>query len=249
MTNFRNKLLNWLANKIPSRTVEMSGGADKSLIQRNQISSVVSALKAPSSTAQPAPPLTTRMPERTSTQPTPSIIQSPVQSAPPLATTMQGTAFTQGSPLIAAWQPKIGNLLPEKQIDKEKFIDGIIEVENTPRDPNAINRSGKVPSYGMMQINKQTWEEIDDWRKLKGQKVYPFKTSWMNPDKNIEYGTQYLFEVIPEKELIPYNKSISLENIIGSYNAGPKAFRKGDHDVKKFPQVLDYIKKFQKFYE
>lgn len=134
--------------------------------------------------------------------------------------------------------------------NSSNFINAIIQVENKQKDPKAVyEQPGRPASYGMMQINKQTWEEISNWRKSKGQEVYPFETSWMDKTKNIEYGTQYLLDVIPNKELIPFNKLVSIKNIIGSYNAGPSAFRKGNYEAENFPQVLDYLQKLEKNYK
>jgi len=249
MADFKQKLMNWLTSKT-SRTVEMPGGAAQSIIQRNKIGPVVSALKAPQApTAQPTTtPLATKMPERTFAQPTPPpTIQPPVQPAPPLATTMQGTAFTQPN-ILPVWSPKMEALLPDVKEDRKKLIDAIIQKESSGAAAAEFTPKGKATSKGQMQIEEDTWKEISKWRKAKEQRVYDYDKNWMNSVVNRMYGTQYLFEVIPDI-LKKNNAPVNIKNILGSYNVGPTAFKKGDYDVNKFPQVLDYITKIQKFYE
>ena len=64
---------------------------------------------------------------------------------------------------------------------------------------------------------------------------------------NQMYGGQYLFEIIPS--ILRNNKQeVNIKNVLGSYNAGPTAFRRGNYNLKKFPQVNDYINKIEDFY-
>lgn len=247
MANFREKLTNWLASKIPSRTIEVPGGASQgqSLIQRNQIAPVVAALKNTQIQQPQTPSIPTAPPSTLNPNPQ---IQSITSNPQPPQTMMQGSALIQGTPLIAAWRPVIGSKLPTKPEEKEKLIDAMVQKESSGVATATSTPEGKRTSRGLMQLEKPTWKDVSKWRKEQKQKVYDFDKYWKDPIINREYGTQYIFEVIPNiltKKKLP----ITFENIMASYTPGVGEFEKGDFDVKKFPNVLRDIKRIQEFYK
>jgi len=99
-----------------------------------------------------------------------------------------------------------------------------------------------------MQLEKPTWDDISAWRKKNHQKVYQYDKNWSNSIVNRMYGTQYIYEIIPDmltKKKIP----VTFENVMASYTPGIGEFAKGDYDIKKYPNVLRDIARVQKFYE
>lgn len=239
--NFRQKLMNWLISKT-SRTFEAPGGASQSLIKQNQnqIAPVVSAMKKTQPTpTQPAPtPLNSTL----------GAVQKPIAEpiAPPM-TAMQGQALVQPN-LPPQWAPKIGSRLPMGPEEKERLIDAMIQKESSGVATAEYTPKGKRTSRGLMQLEEPTWKDISAYRKKNDQEIYSYDKYWKDPEINRMYGTQYIYEVIPDiltKKKVP----VTFENVMASYTPGIGEFEKGDYDIRKYPNVLRDIARIQKFYE
>ena len=111
----------------------------------------------------------------------------------------------------------------------EKLMKAIRHVESTS-GANLIGDAGH--SLGDFQMSLAAWEDVNEWRKERRLKIYPYRKFAFHAYINRVYASNYL-TIIHAHLKKQLRRSPTIEEIYASYNMGLTSFAKCDYDLSK----------------
>jgi len=115
---------------------------------------------------------------------------------------------------------------------EDLFLQLVAQVESGD-DANAIGDRGK--SHGIMQMQRQSWEDVNNYRKSVGLRTYDFKSFRLSERVNSEFGRQFIMVVQKARLRTALGRSPTFLELYAAHNLGFSGFKKRGFNLKNLP--------------